>query len=131
DQDPDPEHGRTESVDGCLEPSSSLHEGRVGRRMGGCQLGALGASTWGEWSMHLRHLLALALGAAALLGVTSLSSAAPAGSFTTVVSGLDNPRDLAFGPNGKLYVAEAGSGGPDCVGGGEAGTLCLGLTGGL
>jgi sugar lactone lactonase YvrE len=28
-----------------------------------------------------------------------------------VASGLDSPRGLAFGPDGKLYVAEAGSGG--------------------
>ncbi len=38
---------------------------------------------------------------------------ARAGFVTTVVmSGLDNPRGLAFGPNGDLYVAEAGRGGP-------------------
>ena len=28
-----------------------------------------------------------------------------------VVSGLDNPRGLAFGPEGALYIAQAGSGG--------------------
>jgi len=44
---------------------------------------------------------------------------------------LDNPRDLAFTPNGKLYVAEAGSGGPNCVAGGPNGTNCLGFTSGL
>src|SRR5581483_3300097 len=42
---------------------------------------------------------------------------------TTVASGLDNPRDLAFGADGKLYLAEAGHGGPYC-GGGE----CAGFT---
>jgi hypothetical protein len=30
---------------------------------------------------------------------------------TVVMSGLDNPRSLAFGPEGALYVAEAGRGG--------------------
>jgi len=43
----------------------------------------------------------------ALLG----ASAAAATTVTPVMTGLDNPRGLAFGPEGALYVAEAGSGG--------------------
>jgi len=43
----------------------------------------------------------------------ALTSATGAGAATRVVmSGLDNPRGLAFGPQGALYVAEAGRGGP-------------------
>lgn len=51
------------------------------------------------------------------LAVT-LTGASGAGAATTsvVMSGLDNPRGLAFGPEGALYVAEAGRGGPGpCV----------------
>jgi hypothetical protein len=43
---------------------------------------------------------------------------------TTVVSGLDNPRDLAFGPTGRLFVAEAGHGGKHCLAPGT----CVGFT---
>src|SRR5437588_8270419 len=39
----------------------------------------------------------------------------------TVVGGLDNPRGLAFLPNGTLAVAEAGHAGPLCLGPGECG----------
>ena len=44
----------------------------------------------------------------------ALTGASGAGAATTsvVMSGLDNPRGLAFGPEGALYVAEAGRGGP-------------------
>lgn len=45
--------------------------------------------------------------------VVAFAGAAGAGAqTTTVMSGLDNPRGLAFGPEGALYVAEAGRGGP-------------------
>src|SRR6478735_226251 len=47
-----------------------------------------------------------------------------------VVSGLDNPRQLAVGPHGALYVAESGSGGSDCVGAGEE-EPCIGNTAGI
>jgi hypothetical protein len=50
---------------------------------------------------------------------------------STVVAGLDNPRDLAFSPSGRLYVAEAGHGGSECVSGGEEGTTCVGFTSGI
>lgn len=51
----------------------------------------------------------------ALLGVVALalvtSGAAFAAAATPVMTGLDNPRGLAFGHDGALYVAEAGRGG--------------------
>jgi hypothetical protein len=58
--------------------------------------------------MNLRTT-ALAVGVAAALG---LAGNAPAVAVETVMSGLDNPRGLAFAPNGALYVTEAGVGGP-------------------
>jgi len=47
-----------------------------------------------------------------------------------VASGLANPRHLDFGPDGKLYIAEAGSGGDgDCVPGPEGDPICFGHSG--
>jgi hypothetical protein len=78
---------------------------------------------------RLRRSLILSI---AILGSLALAGTAQAGtSVTTVVSGLDNPRGLAFGPDGQLYVAEAGHGGGECVAGGEEGTACFGFTSGI
>lgn len=52
---------------------------------------------------------AIAVGACALALALPLSSVAQ--TVTTVMSNLDNPRGLAFGPEGGVYVVEAGRGG--------------------
>lgn len=44
-------------------------------------------------------------------------SAAPPPQLTVIANGLNNPRGLAFAPNGTLYVAEAGLGAGDGQGG--------------
>ena len=50
-----------------------------------------------------------------------------------IASGLDNPRGLAFGPDGALYVAEAGRGGTStlCDVGGNGQPRCYGPTGAI
>jgi hypothetical protein len=80
--------------------------------------------------MRMRVWLALALAVAVgVVGAGSASAAPSSGvAVKTVVSGLDNPRDLAFGPDRRLYVAEAGHGGPTCINGGPEGRVCLGLS---
>jgi DNA-binding beta-propeller fold protein YncE len=84
----------------------------------------------------LMRTLRSRLAVSALMVVSGLvaaqpASAEPTAKVTTVASGLDNPRDLAFGPGDKLYVAEAGHGGSECVPGGEMGTQCFGFTSGI
>lgn len=56
--------------------------------------------------------------------------AADGGPMEVVASGLDNPRHMTIGPDGALYVAEAGSGGAGpCALGPEGGNICIGESG--
>jgi hypothetical protein len=73
-------------------------------------------------------------------GVVAVAPASPAGattrSYTVFASGLDNPRHLAIGRHGSVYVAESGRGGATCVTGtdpesGEPTEVCAGRTGAL
>jgi len=60
------------------------------------------------------------------------SAAGAAAQPTVVMSGLDNPRGLAFGPEGALYVAEAGRGGAGPCGYNAPGEYrCYGPTGAI
>jgi hypothetical protein len=54
------------------------------------------------------------------------------GAWEVIATDLFNPRGLAFGPEGALYVAEAGSGGDgSCIPGGEGAIRCYGPTGAI
>ena len=77
----------------------------------------------------MRRFMFVALAAAAFAIPAAAQAAAP----EPVMTGLNNPRGLAFGPEGGLYVAEAGRGGSGaCVPLPDGpGTRCYGATGAI
>jgi hypothetical protein len=81
--------------------------------------------------MRILRLLALLIAVGALAAAFSGGGAAVTPPGTVVMSGLDNPRHLAFGPEGALYVAEAGRGGSGPCIFIRGATQCAGPTGGV
>lgn len=82
----------------------------------------------------VKILMVVCLVAVTAVAVASFAAASPAApgakNYLSVATDLNNPRGIVFGPDGALYVAEAGSGGDSepCVDGPE-GKVCLGETG--
>lgn len=75
--------------------------------------------------MGKRHVISVLALAVAIAMLPAQAAAAP--TVTTVATGLDSPRGVAFF-DGKLVVAEAGHGGSLCVPAGPTGEACLGNT---
>lgn len=84
-----------------------------------------------EHRRRSRALVAATL--AAMLAAALVPGIAAAESKVTVVaSGLNNPRGVAIGPSGRIYVVEAGTGGTGpCITGAEGEKVCLGDTGAI
>ncbi|GAB2964622.1 ScyD/ScyE family protein [Saccharothrix stipae] len=80
----------------------------------------------------MRTRVLAAVGAVVVAVLTPATATANAGGMTVVAQGLDNPRGLAFGPDGGLYVAESGRGGAGpCFPGPEGGDVCFGDSGAI
>jgi glucose/arabinose dehydrogenase len=61
----------------------------------------------------------------------SVGTLVDAASWRVIADGLDNPRGIGIGPDGGLYVAEAGSGGAGPCAPGPEGIRCYGLSGAI
>jgi hypothetical protein len=64
-----------------------------------------------------KALLRTAAAAALLLPLATASTSAGAATASVYASGFNNPRELKFGPDGVLYVAEGGTGGTNSTAG--------------
>jgi hypothetical protein len=62
---------------------------------------------------------------------TALGTMVSAESWEVIATALDNPRGLTIGPDGHLYVAEAGRGGSGACAPGPEGVRCYGDTGAI
>jgi sugar lactone lactonase YvrE len=78
-----------------------------------------------------RRLTSLAALAAVLVVAGQQRTIIATSGVTTVMRGLDNPRGLAFGPDGGLYVVEAGRGGNSPCPIHRNQPMCYGATGAL
>ncbi|MDR7276799.1 ScyD/ScyE family protein [Catenuloplanes atrovinosus] len=83
------------------------------------------------WTQRAGLLVAPVLALTALApGGAVAGTTGTGGGPRVVADGLVNPRGLTFGPDGTLYVAEAGAGGAGpCIPGPYESQLCLGDTG--
>jgi hypothetical protein len=80
-----------------------------------------------------RRLVLVAVASLSLILLANTTVLRAQSSMLVIASGLDNPRGLAFGPDGALYVAEAGRGGTStlCDVGGNGQPRCYGPTGAI
>jgi len=67
----------------------------------------------------------------ALVSSIAIGALLNAASWRVIADGLDNPRGIGIGPDGGVYVAEAGSGGAGPCAPGPEGIRCYGLSGAI
>jgi hypothetical protein len=87
---------------------------------------------WGPWksSFSLSSLMGLLILMMLFSSSVLASNPQQAAGLDVVASGLDSPRGLTFGPDGALYITEAGVGGEGpCIPGPDGSEACFGASG--
>lgn len=80
--------------------------------------------------MRMRRLMPAGALLAAVMCLVVVKTVNLQAATTLIMSGLNNPRGLALGPDGGIYVAEAGTGGPGpCTIAPTNENRCFGMTG--
>lgn len=74
-----------------------------------------------------RAIVVAAVAAGALVAALAATGSRSATSYTVIATNLNNPRGVAIGPNGGVWVAEAGKAGDQCL----TKDVCIGYTGSL
>ncbi len=81
---------------------------------------------WGPWKSSFSLSSLMMLFSSSVLA----SNPQQAAGLDVVASGLDSPRGLTFGPDGALYITEAGVGGEGpCIPGPDGSEACFGASG--
>jgi hypothetical protein len=75
-------------------------------------------------------LAAAVIAAVVLVQLATGSGDTGTGTVSVLAKGLNNPRGVAIGPDGSVFVAQAGAAGKQCQGSGEE-QMCLGFTGSI
>jgi hypothetical protein len=86
-----------------------------------------------RWAHPLRLCISIAGAALVIAGCGAAGPATHPQTAVVVARGLANPRQISFGPNGALYIAEAGDGGhARCAKDPSSGErICVGATGAI
>src|SRR5713101_1973192 len=113
-----------------MDRPAAAEQSACGRASGSARAALDGGTMMQHNTLLLTATVLAALATPCLAQPIPCATPAPA-PCQVVMTELDNPRDLAFGPEGALYVAEAGRGGDGPCFAANFQDYCYGPSGGI